>query len=160
MNTMDKKTTSISRRKLSLGLASLIALSGCVDIQTNPRGGEENTPSPQRDTPEQIEPATTELPPLEETCTSASVSSFDWIPNTDSEDNFYVSITNMEDVSGEIVVRLTFYEDDDNVFKTGSIERVVSITSQFTQDITIRANPPTLDSRYVTIEVVEQDCFN
>lgn len=148
-----------------------MGLTGCVKIKTNPRGvdGEEPTPTARRnfsvfgpnDTPAQNEePTTISLDEaFDKKCTSAYISAFDWQPVSDSEDEFYMTVINQGDIAGEIIVQLTFYRSEDKEIQTGTTRRSVSIGSQETQDIVIRANPPTDDSNWVRYEVSQQACI-
>jgi hypothetical protein len=167
---MTENHERVSRRKLlEISGLGLLSLAGCVDIQTNPRGQEEDTETPTQvtnmsdffdSTPENTQTPTEglEIETLEEECTSAYISDFEWESNLDTEDNFYGTVINQGDIAGEIVVQLVFYQSEDTDISTGTTSRSVSIGAQETLDIVINANPPTDDSDWAIMEVSQQDC--
>lgn len=95
---------------------------------------------------------------VDEECTRASISGFKWENNMFSEDSFSGTVINRGDVAGEVVVTVTFYEDESKRTRTGQTSRRVSISAQESKDIELRANPPTDDSNWATMSVSEQDC--
>lgn len=171
---MRRNGISLSRRQLlKLGFLSILSTSGCIEVKTDPRDGDDaaTTAEPIYDqTSPSGYPTSTEEPnsvtPTEEPsfetpereCTNAYVSSFDWQSSFDSPDAFYATILNQADVAGEIVVQLSFYQNEDGTIPTGTVEQIVPIGAQETRDILIETNPPTSDSSWAEMEVTEQGC--
>lgn len=160
----------ISRRKLlEVSSLAVLGLAGCIEVETNPRGGGEPTTTTRtssgiditfEDTPEDTPTPTEEftIETIEEECTNAYISNFDWQSNFDSEDEFHATVINQGDIAGEIVVQLTFYQSEDEEIQTGTTRRSVSIGAQETRDIVINANQPTDDSNWAVMQVSQQAC--
>lgn len=141
-------------------------------METDERGSNDNTPTAtatretvsidgemfeETSTPTQT-PTETSMQTLEQECTSAYISDFEWQGDIDGEDQFSATVINQGDVAGEVVIQIVFYQSEDESIRTGTIRREASIGAQETRNILIEANPPTEDSNWASMTVSEQAC--
>lgn len=152
MNTEDQG--KIARRSfLLVGLLGPLNFPGCVSIETNPRDGND-TSSNTDDT------SVTESPfgDIDEECTNAYITNFEWQDVLDREDKFSGTLINNGNIAGEVLIQVEFFLSEDMKERTGSVQRDVPIGAQATKEVTLHANPPTDDSNWAAMKVVEQDC--
>lgn len=91
-------------------------------------------------------------------CTRARVTTFDWDSQLFGDDAFRATVINRADIAGTVGVTIDFWQSSDRQSRQGSVSRSVSIGAQATEQVTIRASPPTSETDYATMSVTEQEC--
>ncbi|WP_396613145.1 hypothetical protein ACH9L7_07760 [Haloferax sp. S1W] len=92
-------------------------------------------------------------------CTDAYITDFEWTSDGINEDKFTATVINQGDVAGEVIVKVTFYESENEDVRTGSLKRRVAISAQESKDILISANPPTDDSSWASMLLDKEACI-
>lgn len=93
-------------------------------------------------------------------CTDVTITNFNWeeYMTPGGEDTFTANLLNESEYAGTVTVRLEFYESEAERSRQGTIEREFAFGAQERIDMMISANPPTSESEWVAISVVDQDC--